>query len=84
MKILLMTGFANERQRAHNLEALIHRVIAKPFTLEEICSAVDEELDALTPRRISARSATRLSSTSGAAAQRPLLLGRQARLDRPR
>jgi DNA-binding response OmpR family regulator len=44
MKILLMTGFASERQRAHNLEALIHRVVAKPFTLEEICAAVDEEL----------------------------------------
>ena len=44
MRILLMTGFASERQRAHNLEALIHRVIAKPFTLEEICAAVEEEL----------------------------------------
>jgi len=44
MRILLMTGFASERQRAHNLEALIHRVIAKPFTLEQICDAVDEEL----------------------------------------
>jgi len=44
MKILLMTGFASERQRAHNLEALIHRVIAKPFSLEEICSAVEDEL----------------------------------------
>jgi two-component system cell cycle response regulator CpdR len=44
MRILLMTGFSAERQRAHNLEALIHRVISKPFTLEEICSAVDEAL----------------------------------------
>jgi two-component system cell cycle response regulator CpdR len=44
MKILLMTGFASERQRAHNLEALIHRVIEKPFTLEQICQAVEEEL----------------------------------------
>ena len=44
MRILLMTGYANERQRAHNLEALIHRVIEKPFTLEQICAAVDEEL----------------------------------------
>lgn len=44
MKILLMTGFANERQRAHNLEALIHRVIEKPFSLEQICTAVAEEL----------------------------------------
>ena len=46
MKILLMTGFASERQRAHNLEALVHRVIDKPFTLDEICAAVDEELAA--------------------------------------
>jgi two-component system, cell cycle response regulator CpdR len=44
MKILLMTGFASERRRAHNLEALIHRVIEKPFTLDQICAAVDEEL----------------------------------------
>jgi CheY-like chemotaxis protein len=44
MKILLMTGYAHERQRAHNLEALVHRVIEKPFTLDDICTAVDEEL----------------------------------------
>jgi DNA-binding response OmpR family regulator len=44
MKILLMTGFASERQRAHNLEALVHRVIDKPFTLDQVCAAVDEEL----------------------------------------
>ncbi len=44
MRILLMTGFAAERQRAHNLEALIHRVVPKPFTLAEICDAVDEAL----------------------------------------
>ena len=46
MKILLMTGFASERQRAHNLDALIHRVVEKPFNLEQICAAVDEELEA--------------------------------------
>jgi len=39
-----MTGYASEQQRAHNLDALIHRVVAKPFTLEEICKAVAEEL----------------------------------------
>jgi two-component system cell cycle response regulator CpdR len=44
MKILLMTGFTSERQRAHNLDALIHRVVAKPFTLEQICAVVDEAL----------------------------------------
>ncbi len=46
MRILLMTGYANERRRAHNLEALIHRVVEKPFTLEEICAAVAAELEA--------------------------------------
>lgn len=44
--ILLMSGFAAERQRAHNLEVLIHRVISKPFTLEEICTATEEVLEA--------------------------------------
>jgi hypothetical protein len=39
-----MTGFSNERQRAHNLEALIHRVVMKPFTLDQICDAVAEAL----------------------------------------
>jgi two-component system cell cycle response regulator CpdR len=38
MKILMMSGYAAERQRAHNLDALIHRVIAKPFTLREIAT----------------------------------------------
>ena len=45
-RILLMTGYAAERQRAHNLEALVHRVISKPFTLTEICDAVEKELAA--------------------------------------
>jgi two-component system, cell cycle response regulator CpdR len=44
MKILLMTGYAAERQRAHNLEALVHRVMLKPFTLDEIQAAVAELL----------------------------------------
>jgi DNA-binding response OmpR family regulator len=44
MAVLLMTGYAAERQRAHNLEALIHRVIAKPFSLAEFLAAVDEAL----------------------------------------
>ena len=44
MKILLMTGYAAEHQRAHNLEALVHRVVMKPFTLEDIQKAVAELL----------------------------------------
>ena len=44
LPILMMTGYAAERQRAHNLEALIHKVIAKPFTLRDICTAVTDTL----------------------------------------
>ena len=44
MKILLMTGYAAERQRAHNLDALVHRVVMKPFTLKDIQKAVAESL----------------------------------------
>ncbi len=44
MPILMMTGYAAERQRAHNLEALIHKVISKPFSLADLLEAVDEAL----------------------------------------
>ena len=46
--ILLMTGFADQRERAQGLDALIHDVIAKPFSLDQIKGAVKE---ALTVRR---------------------------------
>jgi two-component system, cell cycle response regulator CpdR len=46
LPILLMTGYAAERQRAYNLENLIHDVISKPFTLTEICDRVEEALSA--------------------------------------
>lgn len=36
MKILLMTGYAHERQRAHNLDALVHEVMAKPFDMDTL------------------------------------------------
>lgn len=38
--ILMMTGYAAEKQRAYGLESLIHRVISKPFSLHEIRNAV--------------------------------------------
>jgi CheY-like chemotaxis protein len=46
MPIILITGFAKERQRAHNLEALVHCVLPKPFDLEKICGVVAEALEA--------------------------------------
>lgn len=44
LPVLLMTGYAAERQRAHNLDALIQDVISKPFTLDEIRKAVRKML----------------------------------------
>jgi len=41
---LLMTGYADQRERAHGLDALIHDVISKPFTLAVLRAAVDEAL----------------------------------------
>ena len=44
--ILLMTGYADQRERAHGLEALIHDVLTKPFSLADMRSAVDGALAA--------------------------------------
>jgi CheY-like chemotaxis protein len=42
--ILLMTGYADQRERAHGLDALIHDVITKPLSLDTIRTAVAEAL----------------------------------------
>ena len=42
--ILLMTAYADQRERAANLDALVHDVILKPFTLAEIKSMVADAL----------------------------------------
>jgi len=42
--ILLMTGYADQRERAHGLEAIIHDVLAKPFTLATLRDVVNEAL----------------------------------------
>ena len=46
LPILLMTGYADQRERASNLQLLIRDVITKPFTLTTICGAVREALGA--------------------------------------
>jgi two-component system cell cycle response regulator CpdR len=45
--IVLMTGYADQRERAYGLDALVRDVIAKPFSLDQIKSAVR---GALVPR----------------------------------
>jgi two-component system cell cycle response regulator CpdR len=44
MSVLMMTGFASEGQRAQAPHVAVERVISKPFSLKEICAAVDEAL----------------------------------------
>jgi CheY-like chemotaxis protein len=44
LSILLMTGYADQRERASGLESLIRDVIAKPFSLTTIRGAVREAL----------------------------------------
>jgi two-component system, cell cycle response regulator CpdR len=44
--ILLMTGYADQRERAHGLDALIHDVLTKPFSLADMRSAVEGALTA--------------------------------------
>jgi CheY-like chemotaxis protein len=40
LTILLMTGFADQRERAHGLNAIVHDVITKPFSVSDIRTAV--------------------------------------------
>ncbi len=46
MPILLMTGYADQRERAYGLEAIITDLLYKPFTLEDITSATTRALEA--------------------------------------
>jgi len=49
MTILLMTGFAEQRERASNLDAIVHDVITKPFSVADIRTAVADALAARRP-----------------------------------
>src|SRR4029077_16523498 len=55
--ILLMTGYADQRERAAGLDALIHDVISKPFSLGAMRRAASDALPA-PPRRADWRSTT--------------------------
>ena len=43
--IVLMTGFADQRERAHGLDALIYDVIVKPFSLADLLAKIDDALE---------------------------------------
>lgn len=42
--IVLMTGFADQRERAGGLDALVYDVIVKPFSLSELLTKIDDAL----------------------------------------
>jgi len=44
LTIVLMTGFADQRERAHGLDQLIYDVIPKPFTLQALMDKVSDAL----------------------------------------
>lgn len=44
LPILLMTGYADQRERADGLEALVREILAKPFTLTDLLAAVARAL----------------------------------------
>ena len=44
LTILLMTGFAEQRERASGLSAIAHDVITKPFSVADIRTAVADAL----------------------------------------
>ncbi|NQV60481.1 MAG: response regulator [Alphaproteobacteria bacterium] len=46
LRILMMTGYAEQKRRAHNLDVLIHDVLLKPFSIEELAQAVEQTLNA--------------------------------------
>jgi CheY-like chemotaxis protein len=44
LTVLMMTGFADQRERASGLEAIVHDVITKPFAVADIRTAVADAL----------------------------------------
>jgi len=44
LTVLLMTGFADQRERASNLSAIVHDVVTKPFSVSDIRAAVNDAL----------------------------------------
>jgi two-component system, cell cycle response regulator CpdR len=46
LTILLMTGFADQRERASGLNAIVHDVVTKPFSVADIRTSVADALGA--------------------------------------
>ena len=68
LKILLMTGFADQRERASGLNAIVHDVVTKPFSVHDIRTAV---ADALAARKKRVSSSRRPPRRRGPSTPRP-------------
>jgi DNA-binding response OmpR family regulator len=44
LPIVLMTGYSDQRERAHGLDAIIRDILLKPFTLAELVARIDAVL----------------------------------------
>ena len=71
LKILLMTGFADQRERASGLNAIVHDVVTKPFAVADIRTAV---ADALAARKAGKPSITARRPREGGVPSTPRLL----------
>ena len=45
LAIILMTGYADQRERAKNLDVIVEDVLTKPFSLAEVRAAVTRVLE---------------------------------------
>jgi DNA-binding response OmpR family regulator len=45
LRIMLMTGYSDQRERAHGLDAIIDDILLKPFTLDELVMRVQAVLE---------------------------------------
>lgn len=44
LPIIMMTGYVAEKERARDLEGLVHTIVSKPFSMDDICTQVEEAL----------------------------------------
>ena len=56
VRVILITGYAQQQRRAHNLDLLIDDVVPKPFTADELMGVVERVL-ASAPRGAPGRTA---------------------------
>jgi len=49
LPIILMTGYADQRARAANLNSLVRDIVVKPFTLSELRLCIERALSPLAP-----------------------------------